>query len=114
MNSSWFLNIAHLSDFHYDPHYAPGSSSDCKEFICCRNSSQVSGNLSENYCSIISTLTIISFALQRKSITLDNKLDRLKKIRHKKLAIGGTTECVTHQAIWWNIFAVPSRLIIRY
>lgn len=42
MNSSSFFTIAHLSDFHYDPHYAAGSSSDCIDFICCRNTSIVS------------------------------------------------------------------------
>lgn len=36
------LIIAQLSDFHYDQHYAGGSSSDCQDFICCRNASIVS------------------------------------------------------------------------
>lgn len=41
MNWSSFLTIVHFSDFHYNPYYAPGSSSDCMEEICCRNSSVV-------------------------------------------------------------------------
>lgn len=41
-NSSTLMTIAHLSDFHYDPYYANGSSSDCIENICCRNTSIVS------------------------------------------------------------------------
>lgn len=36
------LVIGHLSDFHYDRYYAPGSSSNCVDFICCRNTSRVS------------------------------------------------------------------------
>lgn len=36
------VTIAHLTDFHYDPLYAEGSSSVCKDFVCCRNSSVVS------------------------------------------------------------------------
>lgn len=36
------LVIGHLSDFHYDRYYAPGSSSNCQDFICCRNTSIVS------------------------------------------------------------------------
>lgn len=35
------LTIVQLSDFHYDPYYAEGSSSQCTDDICCRNTSQV-------------------------------------------------------------------------
>ncbi|XP_031616396.1 sphingomyelin phosphodiesterase-like [Contarinia nasturtii] len=38
-NSSSFLTIAHLSDFHFDPYYSAGSSSNCIDFLCCRNTS---------------------------------------------------------------------------
>lgn len=37
-----FITIAQLTDFHYDPLYAPGSSSVCMESDCCRNTSIVS------------------------------------------------------------------------
>lgn len=33
------LTILHLTDFHYDPLYAPGSPSECAEQICCHNAS---------------------------------------------------------------------------
>lgn len=42
MNSSSFFTIVQLSDFHYDLEYAAGSSSNCIEDCCCRNTSIVS------------------------------------------------------------------------
>lgn len=39
--SNDLITIAHLTDFHYDPHYAPGSSSQCTGVMCCRNESTV-------------------------------------------------------------------------
>lgn len=30
------LVVVHLSDFHFDPHYTPGSDTHCDEQICCR------------------------------------------------------------------------------
>lgn len=30
------LVIVHLSDFHFDPYYTPGSDAHCEEGICCR------------------------------------------------------------------------------
>lgn len=30
------LVVVHLSDFHFDPHYTPGSDAKCEEGICCR------------------------------------------------------------------------------
>lgn len=38
------ITIVQLSDFHYDPYYAPGSSSDCTEFVCCRSASTPAPN----------------------------------------------------------------------
>lgn len=52
MNSSSFFTIVHLSDFHYDFEYAEGSSSDCIEEMCCRNTSTVSGKFHLK-CSLI-------------------------------------------------------------
>lgn len=42
LNSAAMVTILHLSDFRYDPYYAPGSSSQCMESACCRNTSTVS------------------------------------------------------------------------
>lgn len=41
-NSSNNITIAQLTDFHYDAHYAEGSSGECTDFVCCRNISTVS------------------------------------------------------------------------
>lgn len=45
VNSSGMITILHLTDFRYDPQYAPGSSSTCMESACCRNSSTVSAQI---------------------------------------------------------------------
>ncbi|KAI8039963.1 hypothetical protein M5D96_007388 [Drosophila gunungcola] len=34
-----FFKVLHISDTHYDPHYAEGSNADCNEPLCCRLSS---------------------------------------------------------------------------
>lgn len=42
LNQGAMITVLHLSDFRYDPLYAPGSNSRCMESACCRNSSTVS------------------------------------------------------------------------
>ncbi|XP_037946445.1 sphingomyelin phosphodiesterase isoform X2 [Teleopsis dalmanni] len=37
--SAPFFKVLHISDTHYDPHYAEGSNADCNEPLCCRLSS---------------------------------------------------------------------------
>lgn len=75
MNSSWYLTIAHLSDFHYDPYYAAGSSSDCKEGICCRTESTVGSNLlkKEKRKHIeLNSSSFYSFVTQQQFVAMDN------------------------------------------
>lgn len=33
------LKVLHLSDFHFDANYKPGSNSKCSEVLCCRDNS---------------------------------------------------------------------------
>ncbi|XP_034650658.1 sphingomyelin phosphodiesterase isoform X1 [Drosophila subobscura] len=39
MEAAPFFKVLHISDTHYDPHYAEGSNADCNEPLCCRLSS---------------------------------------------------------------------------
>lgn len=55
-DSSELITILQLNDMHYDPYYEPGSSSDCIELLCCRNTSIVSFRFDEDDNSTYKTL----------------------------------------------------------
>ena len=38
------LKVLHLSDFHWDPEYLPGSNADCGDPLCCRAGSGIPAN----------------------------------------------------------------------